>query len=102
MRMGDAGHATQRARHVMELRRQDALPVHHHLFCRAHSAWLCALMGHTWSRVYAHPVYTPVNAVCLVSTARLVFLAFICRVANAEPPVLQGKSMMHKATALQV
>jgi hypothetical protein len=59
-------------------------------------------MAHTWSRVYAHLVYIPVNAVCLVSTACLVFLAFICKVVSAELRVLQGKSMVRKATALKV
>lgn len=101
-RMGDAGHATQHVRHVMEVQRQDASPVHHHLFFRIHSAWLCAWMGHTWSRVYAHLVCIPVSAVCLVSTAHLVLLAFICRVASAELPVLLGKSIKHKEVASKV
>jgi hypothetical protein len=99
-RTDGVGRATPRARLVMGPRRQDALPVHHHLFCRTLSAWLCAMMGHTWSRVYAHLVYTPVNAACPVSTAHPVFPAFICRVANAVPPVLLGKGTLLEAAGL--
>jgi hypothetical protein len=40
--------------------------------------------------------------VCVVSTAPLVFLAFICKVASAKLSALQGKSMVYKATALKV
>jgi hypothetical protein len=100
MRTDGVGHATQHARLVMEPQRQDVLPVHHHLFCRTLSAWLCALMGRTWSRVYAHLVCTLVNAVCPVSTAHHVFQAFICRAANVEPHVLQGEGLLHETAAL--
>lgn len=100
--MGDAGHATRRARHVMPLRRQGALPVHHHLFYIIHSAWLCALMGHTQSRVCALLACTPVSAVCPASTAQRVLQAFICRVASVEPPALQGKSTVTTVTALKI
>lgn len=100
MRMGDAGHATQHVRHVMPLRSQDALLVHHHLFYIILSAWLCALMGHTWSRVCALLACTPVNAVCQESTAHHVFQAFICRAASVEPHVPQGKSTVAIVTAL--
>ena len=92
--------ATQHARLATEPQRQDALPVSHHLFCRTLSAWRCALMGHTWSRVYAHLVCTPVNAVCPVSTAHHVCQAFICRAANAEPPVPRGKGLLREVVAL--
>lgn len=96
MKMDGADHATQHVRHVMKPQRQGAFPVHHHLSCRTVNVWLCALMGHTWSRVYAHHVYTPVSAVCPVSTAHLVFQAFICRAESAEPPALQGKAQCLK------
>jgi hypothetical protein len=100
MRMGDAGHATQHVRHVMPLRSQDALLVHHHLFYIILSAWLCALMGHTWSRVCALLASTPVHAECQDSTAHHVFQAFICRAASVEPHVPQGKSTVAIVTAL--
>jgi hypothetical protein len=102
MRMGDAGHATRHARHVMLPRRQDALPVHHHLFYRILSAWPCALMGRTWSRVCAPLACTPASAVCPASTAHHAFQAFICRAASVEPPVLQGKSTVATATAFKI
>jgi hypothetical protein len=102
MRTDGVGHVTRRARLVMEPQRRDVLPVSHRLFCRTLSAWLCALMGHTWSRVCAHLVCTPVNAACPVSTAHLVFPAFIYRAVNVVPPVLQGEGVLHQVATQHI
>jgi hypothetical protein len=91
MRMGDADRATQHARRATLLRRLAALPAPRHSSYIIPSAWLFVLMAHTWSRVCAHLVCTPVNAVCQESTARHVSQGSICRVVIVEPPALRGK-----------